>query len=65
MGDPIVTNGVYLMGPDGTRIPLRKEVMTAFKKFIDGRLNGSVLVHFKKGGIASVEDRTMYQDSTQ
>lgn len=65
MAEPIVSGGVYMLAPDGSRIPLRKEVLLAFKKFIDGRLNGSVLIHFNQGSIRSVEDRTVYQDSTQ
>lgn len=65
MAAPVVTSGVYLLCPDESRIPLRKEIMVAFKKFMDGRLTGSVVVHFNQGAIRQVEDRTVYQDSTQ
>lgn len=54
-------NGVYLVATDGTKIPLRRDVLLAFKKFFDGKQTGSVTVHFKTGGVSGVEDRLVYQ----
>jgi hypothetical protein len=54
-----------LVAANGTRIPLNRTVFQAFKKFMDNKLTGQIVLHMKAGGIAAVEDRTMYQDSNQ
>lgn len=56
-------NVVYIVSlSDARRVPVRRSVLDAVQKFVDGKLTGSITLSFKSGGIASVEDRTVYQD---
>jgi hypothetical protein len=57
------TNGVYLVSADGSvRIPMKRSVLTAIKRMMDGKESGSVILHFKNGANAGVEDRSVYQE---
>ena len=57
------SNGAYLVTTDGIRISIRRTVLTAIKKMIDEKRSGSVTISFRDGGIAAVEDRTVYPNS--
>ena len=54
-------NGCYIVAADGTKIPIRRDVVFAFKRFYENKLTGSVTVDFKSGGVSAVSDKTVYQ----
>jgi len=57
------SNGVYLVSADGTvRIPLKRAVLRAVQRMVDGKENGEVVLQFKAGSNAGVADRTVYQE---
>jgi hypothetical protein len=58
-------NGCYLVASDGTKLHVTRSLVDACKKFISERLTGSVTIGFRNGGIASVEDRTVYPNTQQ
>jgi hypothetical protein len=60
-----IQNGCYLVSKDGTHLCIPRSMLIAFKRFMDGKLTGHVQVSFKNGGIAAVEDRTVYPQSQQ
>jgi hypothetical protein len=64
MATPVTaTNGAYIVSADGTvRIPLKRAVLRAVQKMFEGKESGSVILHFKNGSNAGVEDRTVYQE---
>ena len=57
------SNGVYLVSADGSiKIPMKRSVLTAIKRMMDGKESGPVILHFKNGANAGVEDRSVYQE---
>lgn len=58
---PLSSNGVYLVNSDGSvRIPLKRAVLRAVQRMVDGKENGEVVLQFKSGSNAGVTDRTVY-----
>lgn len=41
---------------------MKRAVLTAIKRMMDGKESGSVILHFKNGANAGVEDRSVYQE---
>jgi len=54
-------NGCYLVAAEGVRLSIRRDVLYAFRRFMENKLTGSVTVEFKNGGISMVTDKTVYQ----
>jgi hypothetical protein len=57
------SNGCYIVTTEGVKLPIRRTVMVAIRKFMEQKLTGSVQINFRDGGIAAVEDRTVYPNS--
>lgn len=60
---PISNNGVYLVNSDGSvRIPLKRAVLRAVQRMVEGKENGEVVLQFKSGSNAGVQDKIVYQE---
>jgi hypothetical protein len=56
-----LTNGYYILSPEGKKVPVDKRVFEAFQKFVAMRLQGSITVDFISGGVRGVKDETVYR----
>lgn len=59
MAEP-TSNAAFIVTTDGIKIEINPKVVAAVKKFFDGKLTGQITLHLKSGGIAGVEDKTVY-----